>query len=539
MASNSWIAETVGDFIHSSIWRAPIHTFIEENCATFDYDDDEEESHADGGEEEQRQIYRKYQRLVESLIAGLGHDLSLDAEELKRVCEPSDNSSMIDESYEQLYSARDFQLFQEMMRRKNLILQLQALVSLQLQWGLLKHTDTGDDLVLSLLLQATKSPSRRASIEPSSPPPPVERKAPQPVDDDDDDEDVVMSKPPAKEPIRLPGLRQKGAADVDWYRDLPARSNSPAPLSISEIPQSTLREKLRELTDRTSSATEGGGPTSSAIQSRKDFLQQQRELLLRKQRAERNEDLEQQTRNARPQSAAHAARKAMTNSTPPPPATKRERRRRSPKVNWPNVERWSTSSNAPWWTNSRDEHFLAQTFLSLQSRATLEKLLKDDEQHGTGEKSQTDEQNGGERRTLAGVAVTDVEQKMIEKVDRTRRRNSGRVRRKTTRIADEERQAEPKAEKENSREHQQKSRENEQSSTNSQTIEQITQIAEAQRQKEQMTKSQTHNERPTAGVAKGDQRQNERQRSEKNLTNEHHASVGNGSVHSLLLEEHR
>ena len=331
MASNGWIAETVGDFIHSSIWAAPIHTFIEEHCATFDYDDDDEDDEqqqqqqrSSSSADEQQQIYRKYQKLVGALIAGLGHDLSLDANELKSVCEPPDNSSLIDEAFEQLYSARDFQLFQEMMRRKNLILQLQALVSLQLQWGLLKHTDTGDDLVLSLLLQATKSPSRRASIEPASPPPPpaVERKPPPPSvvqdDDDDDDDDVVIvpkKKPPVKEPLRLPGLRQKGDADVGWYRELPRHeleeNSSAPPTNISEVPQMALREKLRELTVRTSSSMDDD--TASAMQSRKDFLRQQRELLLNKQRAERKEDLDQQTRNARPQSAAHVARKAMTN----------------------------------------------------------------------------------------------------------------------------------------------------------------------------------------------------------------------------------
>jgi hypothetical protein len=27
-------------FIHARVWLAPIHTFIEANCATFYYDDD-------------------------------------------------------------------------------------------------------------------------------------------------------------------------------------------------------------------------------------------------------------------------------------------------------------------------------------------------------------------------------------------------------------------------------------------------------------------------------------------------------------------
>jgi hypothetical protein len=266
MTSNNsgWILDTVGDFIHSPIWAAPIHTFIEANCATFDYDDDditEEDDTASSpttSVEEQIIIHKKYQRLVDALIDGLGKDLSLDENDLKQVCQlPTtiDDSVVIDESFEQLYAARDFQLFQEMMRRKNLILQLQALVSLQLQWGLLKHSDTGDDLVLSLLLQATStsSSSRRQSVNPPSEPiaEPVRKQQLQekePIhhqNDDDDDDDVVVvqqkqppppppsssshktkerrePRKPPKEEYHLPGLRHKGGADLDadWYRKL-------------------------------------------------------------------------------------------------------------------------------------------------------------------------------------------------------------------------------------------------------------------------------------------------------------------------------
>jgi hypothetical protein len=263
MTSNNigWIVDTVGDFIHSPIWTAPIHTFIEANCASFDYDDDDDDPEKDNAAsssssasvEEQMNIYQNYRRLVDALITSLRVDLSLDANDLKQVCQlptTADDSVIIDESFEQLYAAKDFQLFQEMMRRKNLILQLQALVSLQLQWGLLKHSDTGDDLVLSLLLQATStsSPSRESVIPPFEPiEEPVEKqqlqakedKHDQNDDDDDDDDDdvVVVQQPPPpshktkerreprkppKEEYQLPGLRRKGGADLDtdWYRKL-------------------------------------------------------------------------------------------------------------------------------------------------------------------------------------------------------------------------------------------------------------------------------------------------------------------------------
>ncbi len=94
------------------------------------------------------------------------------------------------------------------------------------------------------------------------------------------------------------------------------------PQTISAIPEEVLREKLRELTVRTTSVVDD--ETAAAIKLRKNFLQEQRDLIVKKQRAERARDLEketqqqqQQTHNTRPQSAAHVARKAMatTNKT--------------------------------------------------------------------------------------------------------------------------------------------------------------------------------------------------------------------------------
>lgn len=263
--NNNWIADTVYDFVHSTIWAAPIHTFVEENCAAFDYDDDDEDDEdtlpsTGAPEEEQKNIHQKYQRLANALINGLGNDLSLDPNELRKVCElPTDanDSGFADEAFEQLYSVQDFGLFQEMMRRKNLILQLQALVSLQLEWGLLTHGETGEDLVLSLLLQATAATpsSRRGSVAPAQQSMEQsvaklqidenEYKHQRDDDDEDDDDDVVVvpvketrprpppassQKPkerreppkPLKEEYQLPHLRQKGGAslDADWFRKL-------------------------------------------------------------------------------------------------------------------------------------------------------------------------------------------------------------------------------------------------------------------------------------------------------------------------------
>jgi hypothetical protein len=261
MASNeeSWIADIINDFIHSSIWLSPIQTFIDRNCACFDYDDDIQPSSS--LLDEQKKIYKQYENLINSLITGLSEDLKLDIKKLKNIYEIN-YLITIDESYEQLYSGNDFNLFTEMMKRKNLILQLQALVNLQLECGLLKQTETTDDRVLQLLLQATSSTLSRKNS-----------------------------------PKILPDLKQKCQTEMK------------EPKTIDSVPEEILRDKLRELTISTTSSVDE--ETASAISSRQTFLKQQRDLIIIKQHNERARQLEKETINARPQSAVKVARKAM------------------------------------------------------------------------------------------------------------------------------------------------------------------------------------------------------------------------------------
>ncbi|CAF1030614.1 unnamed protein product [Adineta steineri] len=283
MASSegNWIDDIINDFIHSSIWSSPIQTFINENCACFDYDDDNEPSLS--LIDEQKKIYKRYQKLVDELLTSLSDDLKLDRDELNNSCEKN-NPIIIDESYEQLYSTNNRDLFKEMMKRKNLILQLQALVSLQLECGVLKPSDTDDDRVLQLLIQATSSASSSNQRSIKNP------------------------------PKILPNLKEKDTKEVsvDWHRQIQTKEEKTnhEPKTIDSVPDDILREKLRELTIHTETSS-NNDESASAILSRKIFLKQQRDLIINKQRNERVQELEKETANARPQSAANVARKAM------------------------------------------------------------------------------------------------------------------------------------------------------------------------------------------------------------------------------------
>lgn len=148
MASSeeTWIVDIINDFIHSSLWLSPIQTFLDANCASFDYDDDDIQSSS--VLHEQKLIFNQYRNLVDSLMTSLSEDLKVDLNALNRIWQTK-NSIATDDSYEQLYSGNDLHLFTEMMKRKNLILQLQALINLQ--------TEISDDRVLQLVSRASAS----------------------------------------------------------------------------------------------------------------------------------------------------------------------------------------------------------------------------------------------------------------------------------------------------------------------------------------------------------------------------------------------
>ncbi|CAF0997604.1 unnamed protein product [Rotaria sordida] len=287
MASNeeSWIYDIINDFIHSSIWLSPIQTFIDTNCACFDYDDDDYQLSL-SSLNEQKEIYKQYQNLADSLLTSLSEDLKLDINQVKNSYQKN-NSITIDESYEQLYSINDFDLFTEMMKRKNLILQLQALVNLQLECGILKQTDTNDDRVLQLLLKATSSSTSKTSTENSS---------------------TASSNVTQNDRIGM-------NSDKHQQFQLNEAKSTIEPKTIDSVSEEILREKLKELTISTTSSIDD--ETASIMSSRQNFLKKQRDLIIRQQHNQRFRELEKESSHIRPQSAANVARKAMETTNKP------------------------------------------------------------------------------------------------------------------------------------------------------------------------------------------------------------------------------
>ena len=101
--------------MYVSLFTYNIQTFIDTHCACFDYDDENQPLAVSISEHED--IHKQYQHLSNSLLIGLSEDLRLDLNEMNKFVQKN-TATTIDDSYEQLYSINDIDLFTEMMKRK-------------------------------------------------------------------------------------------------------------------------------------------------------------------------------------------------------------------------------------------------------------------------------------------------------------------------------------------------------------------------------------------------------------------------------------
>lgn len=122
-----------------------------------DDDDDEENVHA-----EYLDVHSKYKDLVDTLINTFLQDIGVSYSQFTRACKKSSRFSdhpVYFELFEQVWCAENFKLFKSQMVRKNVELELQALVLLQCQLGLIKTGDNSqenDDQIMALVIKKSK-----------------------------------------------------------------------------------------------------------------------------------------------------------------------------------------------------------------------------------------------------------------------------------------------------------------------------------------------------------------------------------------------
>ncbi|XP_043235434.1 cilia- and flagella-associated protein 36-like [Amphibalanus amphitrite] len=128
----SWVFDSLVDFLRGPIWNIPMINFIEQKSMIFE----------PGGENqrEYRRIHDEYKNLVDFMLGTYMEDIGITPAQFESACCKSSNrikSQFHQMLFEQLWAADDFDMFQRMMIRTNIELQLQALELIQQRCGLL------------------------------------------------------------------------------------------------------------------------------------------------------------------------------------------------------------------------------------------------------------------------------------------------------------------------------------------------------------------------------------------------------------------
>ena len=140
----SWVFDSLVDFLRGPIWNIPMINFIEQKSMIFE----------PGGENqsEYRRVHDEYKNLVDFMLGTYMEDIGITPSQFEKACSKSSSrikSQFHQMLFEQLWAADDFDMFQRMMIRTNIELQLQALELIQQRCGLLPASFQADGAEVS------------------------------------------------------------------------------------------------------------------------------------------------------------------------------------------------------------------------------------------------------------------------------------------------------------------------------------------------------------------------------------------------------
>lgn len=135
----AWVFDSLVDFLRGPIWNIPMLNFIEQKSMIFE----------PGGENsgEYKKVHEEYKNLVDFMLGTYMEDIGITPQQFERACNKSSSrikSQFHQMLFEQLWAADDYDMFERMMIRTNIELQLQALELLQQRYGLLPASLTAE-----------------------------------------------------------------------------------------------------------------------------------------------------------------------------------------------------------------------------------------------------------------------------------------------------------------------------------------------------------------------------------------------------------
>jgi len=343
---DDWLLESIIGFLSGPIWTNPIQHFFDQNCLLFNPLEDECED-----ETVLKEIHKKYKALVDLLLNTFLKDIGVIYEQFLYACNQENRFTTHPaymDLFELIWSVDNYELFKSQMCRKNIELELQAILLLQLQLGVMASLYNNDDEIMRIIIQKSKNESEKAKPNISKHEMEIAKDIAQSKDTvkslnkelkaqdkltkqivemslNDDDEAPEMNFNASKIG-ETPKQSLPSSADSISARERP-KSSRPAASKITsddedkkenEAAVAALPNTVFNVA-QTLAMKSGGDIDKSDLDKRAEFMRKQRELLLEKKKVEREKQLEkfvkesEKTDNFRPMSS-RAARVALQNS---------------------------------------------------------------------------------------------------------------------------------------------------------------------------------------------------------------------------------
>ena len=279
---HAWVFDSLVDFLRGPLWNIPIMNFIEERSMTFEPDGNNQKAH--------KKVHDEYKDLVDTMLGNYMEDIGITPEQFEKVCTRSATqmkTKFHQLQFEQLWAADDFTMFERMMTRTNIELQLQALELLQHRHGVIPASFLPADHISEQERRILEEVTRRSLED--------QRDGGAPLDGETSALERAI--------VSTPQTKQRLQAGRDREQEL---IRSTMKLSVSDAPSPAAPQLAADKI------------SPEELKRRQEYLRQQRDRLLQMKRVERERMLaaEGEAKEARPKSS-RAARSALAGKLDP------------------------------------------------------------------------------------------------------------------------------------------------------------------------------------------------------------------------------
>merc|ERR1712226_813085 len=118
-------------FLGDPIFQIPVRSFMDENCLIFDPSIDPNREH--------QAVHQKYKQLIDSLLDGFCKDMKITVDEavkgIGKMSAIPDLREVFHVLFEQVLASTDYNIFTQVMTKRNIMIQEQVLVMIMAATG--------------------------------------------------------------------------------------------------------------------------------------------------------------------------------------------------------------------------------------------------------------------------------------------------------------------------------------------------------------------------------------------------------------------